>query len=548
MIRRRELLGLALAATPIASTFRTALAQAAALDEPSAFDFAALKGRARALAQAPYRPPSTEMPPALAQLGYDAFQSIRYRPSEGLWAGDKLEFQLQFFHRGYKFAKRVQMFEVTQGQAREIAYDPRMFDFGKSGLDGRALGADLGFAGFRIHFHTNWDADVAAFLGASYFRAVGSDSRQYGASARGLAIGTGSDHAEEFPDFTAFWFERPQAGSGRLTLYASLDSPSIAGAYRFDLYPGAPLVMDIDAALYPRTAIQRLGVAPLTSMYLCGENDRRMGDDWRPEIHDSDGLSMQRGTGERIWRPLTNPPGVHLYSYVDRDPRGFGLLQRDRTFDHYQDDGARYELRPSVWVATRAPAGTSWGEGSVALLEYAAREETIDNVAAMWVPARAPSAGDELLFSYQLRWGLEVDSPISLARVVATRTGIGGVVGQPRTHFSWRFAIDFVGGELPTIGKDVVIEPVIAASRGSVELVSARPQFDIKGCRTMFDLALADDSVEPIDLRMYLRVGSEPLTETWMYQWIPPPPAERDRLWRVSAFHSLNAGSSMPWS
>src|SRR5579862_183634 len=535
-MRRRQLLGLALVAAPAAgSIFRCAITHAATLGKPSPFDFAGLKGQARALAQASYQPPSTELPPALAGLGYDAFESIRYRPNQGLWFGDNLEFQLQFFHRGYHFAKRVRMFEVTDGQAREIAYDPRMFEFGKSGIDGRTLPSDLGFAGFRTHFHTNWDADVAAFLGASYFRAVGSDSRQYGASSRGLAIGTGSDHAEEFPDFTTFWFERPRPGTGRLTFYALLDSPSVAGAYRFDLYPGSPLVMDIDLALYPRNAIQRLGIAPLTSMYLCGENDRRMGDDWRPEIHDSDGLFMQNGTGERIWRPLTNPPGVHLYSYLDRDPRGFGLLQRDRNFDHYQDDGARYERRPSISVVPRPLSGAAWGEGSVALLEYAARDETIDNIAAMWIPARAPSPGDELLFSYELRWGLSVASDTSLGRVVATRTGIGGVVGRPRTHFSWRFAVDFVGGELPTIGKDMTIEPVIQASRGRIELVSARPQMEIKGFRAMFDLALADDSIEPIDLRMYLRIDSEPLTETWMYQWIPPPMTDRVKLWRASA-------------
>jgi periplasmic glucans biosynthesis protein len=537
-MRRRQLLlrALALAAAPLAGTMlRHTPAYAGALGEPQPFDFAVLKGHARALAQAPYQPPSTELPPALAKLGYEAFEAIRYRPSRGLWSGERLDFQLQFFHRGYKFTKRVRMFEVALGQAREIAYDPAMFDLGATSFDARAFPADLGFAGFRVHYHTNWDADVAAFLGASYFRAVGSDSRQYGVSARGLAIGTGSDHAEEFPDFTAFWFERPPAGSNRLTFYALLDSPSAAGAYRFDLYPGSPLVMDIDVALYARNAIQRLGIAPLTSMYLCGENDRRVGDDWRPEIHDSDGLSMQTGTGEWIWRPLTDPPDVHLYSYVDRDPRGFGLLQRDHTFDHYQDDGAHYEQRPSAWVAPRSRAGAAWGEGAVMLLEYAARDETVDNIAAFWVPARAPSPGDELLFSYQMRWGLDVASGTSLGRVVSTRTGIGGVVGRPRTHFSWRFAVDFVGGELATIGKDVVIEPVIETSRGKIELTSARPQFEIKGCRAMFDLALADDSTEPIDLRMYLRVGMEPLTETWIYQWIPPPPDAREKLWRSPA-------------
>jgi glucans biosynthesis protein len=299
--------------------------------------------------------------------------------------------------------------------------------------------------------------------------------------------------------------------------------------------------MDIDDALNARNAIQRLGIAPLTSMYLCGENDRRMGDDWRPEIHDSDGLFMQRGTGERIWRPLTNPANVHLYSYLDRDPRAFALLQRDRAFDHYQDDGARYERRPGVSVVPRALGGSGWGEGAVALLEYGARDETIDNVAAMWVPARAPNAGGELLYSYALRWGLDVAPPASPARIVATRTGVGGVVGQRRTHFSWRFAVDFVGGELPTIGRDAVVEPVIQASRGTLELVSARPQFEIRGYRAMFDLALADDSTEPIDLRMYLRIGSEPLTETWMYQWIPPSATERTRFLQASAVDAPSA-------
>ena len=534
-MHRRQLLArtLALASAPLAGTLlRWAPAHATTLGRPQPFDFAALKGYARARAHAPYQPPSTELPRPLARLGYDAFQAIRYRPSQALWAGDRLDFQLQFFHRGYKFAKRVQMFEVVEGQAREIAYDPSMFDLATTGLDARNFGPDLGFAGLRVHYHTNWDADVAAFLGASYFRAVGSDGRQYGVSARGLSIGTGSDHAEEFPDFTAFWFERPGAGSGRLTFHALLDSPSVAGAYRFDLYPGAPLVMNIDVALYPRNAIQRLGIAPLTSMYVCGENDRRTADDWRPEIHDSDGLFMHTGTGERIWRPLTNPSGVHLYSYLDRDPRGFGLLQRDHNFDHYQDDGARYERRPSVWVTPRPIAGASWGEGSVALLEYAARDETIDNIAAFWMPSRASNPGDELLFSYQLRWGLDLASDTPVARVVATRTGIGGVVGRPRTHFSWRFAVDFVGGGLATLGKDAIIEPVIETSRGKIEFASARPQFEISGYRAMFDLALADDSTEPIDLRMYLRVGAEPMTETWMYQWIPPPPAAREKALR----------------
>jgi periplasmic glucans biosynthesis protein len=257
-----------------------------------AFDYAWLKGHARALAGIPYRPARDTLPKILANLGWDEYQSIHFRPDHALWSKDAFKFRLQFFHLGRTFKEPVHMYEVTGGQAQEIAYDPAMFDLRKSGVADGSLPRDLGFAGFRVQFHTNWITDVTAFLGASYFRAVGEDFRQYGISARGLAIDTGLDRGEEFPLFTTFWLERPAKDSGRLTVYALLDSPSVAGAYRFDIAPGGTLVMDVDAALYPRKPIERLGVAPLTSMFQYGENDRRMANDWRPEIHDSDGLSI----------------------------------------------------------------------------------------------------------------------------------------------------------------------------------------------------------------------------------------------------------------
>ena len=194
------------------------------------------------------------------------------------------------------------------------------------------------------------------FLGASYFRARGSDSRQFGLSARGLAIDTALD-VEEFPRFVAFWLERPAPDARTLVFYGLLDSVSAAGAYRFALTPGAPQVIEVDAAVYPRKPIRRLGIAPLTSMYQCGENDRRMANDWRPEIHDSDGLAICTGKGEWIWRPLSNPAATRISSYLDENPRGFGLLQRDRNFDHYQDDGVFYDRRPSVWIEPKARLG-----------------------------------------------------------------------------------------------------------------------------------------------------------------------------------------------
>lgn len=491
------------------------------------FDFAWLKGQARSLAEKAYQPPDSAIPRALAELDYDRYQAIRYRPERAVWAKDGRNFRLEFFHRGRSFRERVGMYEVVNGRAREIPYHPSLFEFAESGVDPAALPRDLGFAGFRVHFHTDWRADVAAFLGASYFRAVGGDFRQYGLSARGLAIDTALDRDEEFPLFTRFWFVEPEKDSLRLTVYALLDSPSVAGAYRFDITPGATLTMDVDAALYPRKPIERLGIAPLTSMFLHGENDRRMAIDWRPEIHDSDGLSLYTGSGEWIWRPLVNPAAVRVNSFFDDNPRGFGLLQRDRNFDHYQDDGAFYHLRPSLWVEPKSTDGAGWGKGAVQLVELPAPDETHDNIVAYWNPARKVQRGEELLFSYRLHWGTQMPFNPPVGHVVATRTGIGGVVGRPRQYFSWRFAVDFAGGELASLAKNREVEPVITASRGKIEIPSARPQSEIKGFRVMFDLRPTDESVEPIDLRAYLRLGGQALTETWLYQWTPPPPGER---------------------
>jgi periplasmic glucans biosynthesis protein len=528
-MRRRDFLKstVILAATPISLPDLLADAAALPVEKSQAFDFAWLKGHARALAGAGYQPPEHTLPKPLANLDYDQYQAIRFRAERSQWAGEAVAFRVQFFHRGPMFKEPVRMYEVVNGQAQEIIYDPAMFDFRKSGINIAALPKNAGFAGFRVHFHTDWSADIAAFLGASYFRAVGEDFRQYGISARGLAIDTALDHGEEFPLFTEFWLERPAKESNRLTVYALLNSPSIAGAYRFDITPGATLVMDVDAALYPRKPIERLGVAPLTSMFQCGENDRRMGNDWRPEIHDSDGLSLWRGNGEWIWRPLVNPAGVRVNSYFDENPRGFGLLQRDRLFDHYQDDGAHYHRRPSLWVEPKVTSNNGWGKGAVQLVELPAPDETFDNIVAFWNPADKPEPGQELLFSYRLYWGGLMPFRPPLGEVIATRTGIGGVVGQKRNYFSWRFAVDFIGGQLATLAKKAEVEPVISASRGEIEITSARPQLEINGYRAMFDLRPTDDSKEPIDLRLYLQLDQQPLTETWIYQWTPPLPAER---------------------
>jgi periplasmic glucans biosynthesis protein len=533
MVRRREILktAVALAATQLTYSPLVAAAQSAGASNgitgtgpAKAFDYAWLKGQAHYLATNAFAPSTDVLPPGMARLSYDQYQSLRFKSDHSLWADAGAAFRLQFFHVGRGFSQPVHLYEVVDGQSREILYDPSMFEFDKSGIDPGQMKDHAGFAGFRVQFVTDWKADVAAFLGAAYFRAVGGDTRQYGLSARALAVDTAFPRPEEFPRFTTFWFERPAKGAGTMTMYALMDSPSVTGALRFQISPGGTTVMDVDAAFYPRKVIERLGVAPLTSMFYYGENDRRAVNDWRPEIHDSDGLSMWTGSGEWIWRPLTNPAQLHFNSYADDNPRGFGLLQRDRVWDHYQDDGVYYDRRPSLWIE---PKGAGWGKGAVQLVEIPTTDETSDNMVAFWNPAEKPKAGQEMLFSYRMYWGTRMPYESALAQTIATRTGIGGTVGQKRQYYSWHFAVDFAGGELAALAKDAAVEAVITASSGTTEHVTAHYVEEFKGYRALFDVRPPDDSLEAINLRLYLRIDGRPLTETWIYQWTPP--AIKDR-------------------
>nr|WP_226911432.1 glucan biosynthesis protein D [Gallaecimonas mangrovi] len=500
------------------------LAFAASAAHADAFSFASLKGKARALASKPYQGSKHTLPKAVADLTWDQHQSIVFKHDQALWSKLPSHFRAEFFHLGMYAKTPVEIYEVVDGKAQLIPYSKRYFDYGKSGLDHKKLPADLGFAGFRLHSLTDWQRDIVSFLGASYFRAVGSNM-QYGLSARGLAVDTALPKPEEFPVFTRFYLVRPKKGDDTAEVYALMDSKSVAGAYHFTITPGEPLVMHVDAAIYPRKAIERLGIAPLTSMFQVGENDHRAAWDWRPEIHDSDGLAMWRGNGEWIWRPLTNPATLHFNTFSDENPKGFGLLQRDRDFDHYQDDGVFYEKRPSLWIE---PVG-NWGKGTVDLTEIPTIDETFDNIVAFWQPAQPVKPGQELLYSYNMYWGEKMPESSPMAKVTATRSGIGGVVGQKRDHYSHRFVVDFQGGifdMLPLTGPSG-LKADVSVSSGKVELVSVRPIAGHKGYRARFDLVPGNDTA-PINMRLYLKKGDKALSETWLYQWTPPPMQARD--------------------
>jgi glucans biosynthesis protein len=503
---RRQVMAAAfsLAASPV-------LAEAGAgsgppLGPPSPFSFDQLRAQAEAAARRPYAPPPPA--PQLAAVDYDAIGSIAYRPDKTLWAGQG-DAAVRFFHLGRYANRPVRIYAIEGGQARQVLYSEGLFDVRDAALARRLAGASHGFAGFRA-MDAGRESDWLAFQGASYFRS--SDPfDQYGLSARGLAINTATAGPESFPDFTAFWLER-DAG-GQLVVYAALEGREVAGAYRIANRRGpGGLVQTIDCALFFREPIERLGVAPLTSMFWYGENGGPPVRDWRPEIHDSDGLAIWTGTGERIWRPLIDPPRVLTDSFADKGPRGFGLLQRDRVFDHYQDDGVFYDRRPSAWVE---PLG-DWGPGAVELVQIPTDDETSDNIVAFWTPAAPVRAGDRMDLSYRLHWGAEEPVAPGVARVVATRIGEGGRPGQPRPPNVKTLVVDFEGQGLTGLDRNSGVTPVVSITRGRLENAAAYPIAGTPRWRLMFDVTVLDP--DSADLRAFLRRNDAALTETWTYQ------------------------------
>ena len=514
---RRRMLTTAAAAGILGSSVvrgRPAQAQTPQFGPPTPFDADFVRSEAWRRAGRPYQAPAVLQREVLETIDYDFYQQIRYRPTATLWAEGGAPYPVQPFHPGRWFEEPVDIHVVEAGQARRVQYSRGLFDFGDTGLD-RVLTDDLGFAGFRLMYGDDLNRDWLAFLGASYFRSAGALD-QYGLSARGIAVDPGLPTAEEFPGFVRFWLVRPEAGANRITVHALLDGPSLTGAYRFDIVKEGAVTMDIEAQLFARADIKRLGVAPLTSMFWYGENNRHTATDWRPEVHDSDGLAIWTGAGERIWRPLDNPAVIRTSAFLDANPRGFGLLQRDRSFANYEDDGVYYDRRPSVWVEPQ----NDWGPGEVHLLEIPTDDEIHDNIGAYWVPEAPVTAGSELTFRYRLHWVAEEPyPPSSVARTVATRLGRGGIPGQPRPPNTKKFVIDFVGGPLESLPRRFDVLPVVTASRGTVTDAYALQVVDTTRWRAVFDLAV--EGSEPVDLRCYLRLDDQTLTETWLYHYEP---------------------------
>jgi glucans biosynthesis protein len=475
--------------------------------EGQRFDPAAVIEAARALSRRPFVPPANDLPDIFSGLNYEQYVAIRPLPEARVWAGEGRGFSVEPLHRGFVFSGTVALFAVEDGIIRRIAYDKSRFDFGR--LNVPANLPDIGFSGFRLYstFGNGQPIEFALVQGATFFRAL-ARGQNFGQVARALTLRPAETRGEEFPAFRAFWLERPGPGGNSLVVHGLLDSESVAGAVRMTFRPGDMTIVDVETTLFPRVALEHVGLGGMGGSFLFGPNDRRNIDDARPAVYEVSGLQLLNGQGERLWRPVHNPETLQISAFIDNNPRGFGLLQRDRDYGAFQDDDQHFELRPSLWIE---PIG-EWGQGAVQLIEIPSDSEIHDNILAYWRPRAPMAAGTEVSLAYRQFWCWALPERPPLATVARTRVGRGST-GRRR-----RFFVDFTGEML---GGDPIpdLKPALTTSPGSIQAMRLWAYPDRKTMRVSFELDPGNESA--CEMRLVLETAGKPLSETWLYRWTP---------------------------
>lgn len=481
-----------------------------------AFEFGEVVDKAKTLADSKYEPPP-EVPEFLKDLDYQAYQAIRFNPEASLWREGRSRFQVMMVPPGNFYTHTVQLNEIDASGVQPIPFEKSAYSFSDRDLAKR-IPANLGHAGFKLTYPLGDGTEQNQFLvfaGASYFRGVGADNR-FGLSARGVTVNTGLPSGEEFPSFVEFWLERPAGDSDRMRVYGLLNGPSVSGAYRFDIHPGPTTRIDVTAELFFRDAVDQPGLAPLTSMFYYGENTKRPAGEWRPQVHDSDGLLIHdQGSDEWLWRPLVNPSRLTLsYHQVNR-LGGFGLIQRDIAFHEFEDAEARYDRRPSAWISPRK----GWSDGEVVLVEIPTDSETNDNIVTFWKPGGDVSAGAHHQFEYSLSFGGRDIAGQDMGRVVKTFVGDGNRTGGGDVEDAYRLIVDFAGGPLDELEPDaaVVSNVSVGSSSESAEIIEQYVEFiEADNNWRLSILARPGKEMEPV-LRGQLLLDDKPLTEVWTY-------------------------------
>lgn len=457
---------------------------------------------------------------ALKEMDYTTYRSIRFNSEQSLWRHEN-DYEVQFFHPGFLYEYPVTINTIGHdNKPARVSFDKAMFSY-----DGAAKNlSDLtdsktGFAGFRLHYpikNTEYKDEFAVFLGASYFRLVGKN-QVYGISARGLAIDTALAKGEEFPHFTEFWIIEPN-DKQPVTVYARLESPSVAGAYKFTIHPGLNTTVDVKSWLFAREDVQKLGVAPFTSMFLYGENSEKRHDDYRPEVHDSDGVLMVTHAGEQIWRPISNPSRLQITSLSDIAPQGFGMLQRDGEWGNYLDAEANYHLRPGLWVTP----SEGFEKGRLEVVEIPTKSEVHDNIVAYWAPEQPFNAGDSRYFAYTLSTVEQNPLSSELASVVRTRQGKAVLPGDEfedeRLTTTRQFSIDFTAPEGIEFDADSM-RLVVQGVNGSISQQRMYAVANGSEWRATFFVQPTEN--QTVDMRAYIERNGKRISEVWNYVYQP---------------------------
>jgi glucans biosynthesis protein len=468
--------------------------------------FTTLIERARSLSQQAYvAPQEAALPDSLRNIDWYAYRTIRFRPERALWRDQPGHFEAQFFHLGFIYRVPVAIF-ASDGAQRTEAVPFSRDSFSYDGVPVPDARYALGYSGLRLHTNLNSEQhrdEIIVFQGGTYFRSLGRGNA-LGLSARALAVDTGEPTPEEFPRFTELHLVKPSNDARSQWVLGLIDGPRVCGAAAFRVTPGDNTHVDVALSLFFRAPVGVLGIAPFSSMHLYGESAPHRFDPLRPEVHDSDGLAFFTRAGERVFRPLANPGRTRVSNYRLDSPRGFGLLQRDRSFDSYQDLEERYQDRPSAWVE---PIG-DWGKGQLRLLEFATQLESDDNIATLWVPDDVPREG--LSLRYRVHFGKEVEAA-GFGRAAHTR------VSTPSPERA-RFSLDFQVPHAEALTGPIELELSAPGSTIVSRSVERNPHGG--GFRARFELTRPDPAQAP-ELRAFLRSGADVLTETWSYPWQP---------------------------
>lgn len=509
MVERRDILRFAFGLGVGGSSMRPTPAASQLRDwfrDPIPFSSDRVTTMARDLAKKPYAAPSSDMPAPFAKLSSEQYAEIRLKPEGMIWNPDETGFSIEPLTRGFAYTTPMELSVVEDGFAHRLVFDSRLYDFGK--LKPKGPVADLGFSGFRVMQRGDGKSmmEVAQFQGATFFRALGRGMVE-GVMARGLAIRTGDAKGEELPIFRAMYIETPTLAAGTLVAHALLDSPSLTGCYSFTLHPGESAILDTELTLFARTAIDHFGLAPMQGTYFLGPLDKERPDDVRPSVYETTGLQLANGNGEWLWRPVSNRETLQASAFGGVDPRGFGLLQRTRSFDLFQDDLQHWERRPSLWIQPIE----NWGEGTIELLEIPTRSENNDNIIASWHPKAPLQPGKEAYFAYRQFWCWWPPARPPLSEVRLSRNGTGSRDGRRR------FIVEFVGDVLGDDKRSANVKPTLTIKPGSIVSLRAFLSRPTKSCRVLFEIDTGGEAWN--ELRLVLESDGTQISETWLFRW-----------------------------